>query len=222
MSFAHDEESGPGRAGRHMSVSVYANNMGAPTYDTTRRRSSIVPAAVAGARQDETIFNQKDETLRKMSVAVPNLAELSADAKNAAEHEHRMGFREGVRLYPKAIAFSFCLSLAVIMEGYDTYLLGNFYGLTTFARKYGSPAGIKDGVQQYQVSAAWQSALGNGTATAQIIGLFLNGIISERIGYRWTMIGALMFITGCIFITFFAVDIHMLLAGYILSGLPWG
>jgi SP family general alpha glucoside:H+ symporter-like MFS transporter len=157
-----------------------------------------------------------------MSVAVPNLAELSADAKAAADLEHKMGFREGCRLYPKAIMFSFCLSLAVIMEGYDTYLLGNFYGLPTFARKFGSPAGIVDGVQTYQVSATWQSALGNGTAAAQIIGLFLNGIISERIGYRWTMIGALIFITCTIFITFFAVNIHMLLAGYVLSGLPWG
>jgi len=118
--------------------------------------------------------------------------------------------------------FSFCLSLAVIMEGYDTYLLGNFFGNQSFAKKFGGPGPIKDGVQTYEVSATWQSALGNGTAAAQIIGLFLNGIISERIGYRWTMIGALLFITGTIFITFFAVNIHMLLAGYVLSGLPWG
>lgn len=222
MSYAHDEESGPGRTGRHMSVSHYASNVGAPTFDTSRRRSSIVPAGAVNAQQEEAVFNQKDETLRKMSVAVPNLAELSADAKAAADLEHRMGFREGCRLYPKAILFSFCLSLAVIMEGYDTYLLGNFFGLTTFSRKYGEPAGIKDGVQTYQVNASWQSALGNGTAAAQIIGLFLNGIISERIGYRWTMIGSLLFITGTIFITFFAVNVRMLLAGYVLSGLPWG
>ena len=224
MSFAHDEEGGPPRAGRHMSVSNYAGNQGVPTYDTTRRRSSIVPAgSFSGAPpQDGIVFNQKDETLRKMSVAVPNLAELTADAKAATEFEHKMGFREGCRLYPKAIMFSFMLSLAVIMEGYDTYLLGNFYGLPTFAKKFGSPAGIVDGVQTYQVSASWQSALGNGTAAAQIIGLFLNGIISERIGYRWTMIGALLFIMCCIFITFFAVNVKMLLAGYVLSGLPWG
>ncbi|EXJ95243.1 MFS transporter, SP family, general alpha glucoside:H+ symporter [Capronia coronata CBS 617.96] len=222
MSFAHDEEAGPGRTGRHMSVSQYANNMGAPTFDTTRRRSSVVPAAVVGAHQDEVIFNQRDDTLRKMSVAVPNLAELTADAQAAANLEHKMGFRAGCKLYPKAIMFSFCLSLAVIMEGYDTYLLGNFFGLPTFARKYGEPAGIKDGVQTYQVSASWQSALQNGTAAAQIIGLMINGIISERIGYRWTMIGALLFLTAVIFITFFAVDVQMLLAGYVLSGLPWG
>jgi SP family general alpha glucoside:H+ symporter-like MFS transporter len=133
-----------------------------------------------------------------------------------------MTFREGCRLYPKAIAFSFCLSLAVVMEGYDVYLLGNFFGNQTFAQKYGSPAGIKNGVQQYEVSATWQTALQNGTSAAQIIGLFINGIISERIGYRWTMIGSLLFICGTIFLTFFAVNIHMLLAGYILSGLPWG
>jgi len=196
--------------------------MGAPTYDTSRRRSSIVPAGVVGATQGEAVFNQKDETFRKMSVAVPNLAELSADAKAAADLETSMGFREGCKLYPKAIMFSFCLSLAVIMEGYDTYLLGNFFGNQSFAKKFGGPGPIKDNVQTYEVSPTWQTALGNGTAAAQIIGLFLNGIISERIGYRWTMIGALLFITGTIFITFFAVNVHMLLAGYVLSGLPWG
>jgi SP family general alpha glucoside:H+ symporter-like MFS transporter len=222
MSYAHDEEGGPGRTGRHMSVSHYADNMGAPAYDTTRRRSSIVPADVAGITQGEAVFNQRDDTLRKMSVAVPNLAELTADARNAAEHEHKMGFREGCRLYPKAIMFSFCLSLAVIMEGYDTYLLGNFFGNPAFNRKYGSYAGLKDGVATYQLSATWQSALTNGSAAAQIIGLFINGIVSERIGYRWTMIAALLFITACIFVTFFAVNIRMLLAGYVLSGLPWG
>lgn len=222
MSYAHDEENAAGRTGRHGSVSVYANNMGVTGFDTSRRRSSIVPAGIVGATQGEAVFNQKDETLRKMSVAVPNLAELSADAKAAADLETSMGFREGAKLYPKAIMFSFCLSLAVIMEGYDTYLLGNFFGNQSFAKKFGGPGPVKDGVQTYEVSPTWQTALGNGTAAAQIIGLFLNGIISERIGYRWTMIGSLLFITGTIFITFFAVNVRMLLAGYVLSGLPWG
>lgn len=118
MSFAHDEEKGAmGRSGRHGSVSVYANNLGSQGYDTSRRRSSIVPAGAAlGSKQDEGILNQRDDTFRKMSVAVPNLAELSADAKAASDLEHKMGFREGVRLYPKAIMFSWALSLAVIVS----------------------------------------------------------------------------------------------------------
>lgn len=221
MSYAHDEEGG--YRNRHMSVSNYEQNQSAG-YQGARRRSSIVPAGSvsAAATQKEGVLNQKDDTLRKMSVAVPNLAELTADAKTAAESERKMGFREGCRLYPLAMFFSFGMSLAVVMEGYDTWLLGNFYGMTAFARKYGEPAGIVDGVQTYQVSVTWQNAIGNGTATAQIIGLFINGIVSERIGYRKTMMGALVGITCFIFVTFFSVNVHMLLAGYILSGLPWG
>ena len=223
-NFAHDEESG--YRARHMSVSNYAQNVANPpaAYDGARRRSSIVPvgSVSAATNQGEGVFNQKDETLRKMSVAVPNLAELTSDAQAGMNFEHKMSFRDGVRLYPKAMFFSFALSLAVIMEGYDTYLLGNFYGLTEFAKRYGEPAGIVDGVQTYQVTPSWQSALGNGTAAAQIIGLFFNGIVGERIGYRKTMIGALLFIMCTIFITFFAVNVKMLLAGYVLSGLPWG
>jgi MFS transporter, SP family, general alpha glucoside:H+ symporter len=222
MSYDHAEDGMGGARGRHMSVSHYADNVGASTYDGARRKSSIVPAgSISAGMQSGNILNQKDETLRKMSVAVPNLAELTTDAKTAAESERKMGFREGVRLYPLAIFFSFGLSLAVVMEGYDTWLLGNFYGMRAFAQKYGEPAGIVDGEQTYQVTVTWQNALGNGTATAQIIGLFINGIVSERIGYRWTMIGSLFLITCFIFIQFFAVDVQMLLAGYIMSGLPW-
>lgn len=208
-----------------MSVSNYASNAGnsASAADIGRRRSSVISAAAVAATQKDGTLNQKDDTLRKMSVAVPNLAELTSDAKAAAQLEHKMGFREGFRLYPKAMLFSWGISLAVIMEGYDTFLLGNFYGLQTFNRKYGVPTGdVKDGVPQYQVQAHWQSALGPGSGAAQIIGLLLNGIVSERIGYRYTMIGSLFLITCFIFITFFAVNIQMLLAGYILSGLPWG
>jgi len=198
--------------------------MGNPiTASAGRRRSSIVPAGAVAATQKDGVLNQRDDTLRKMSVAVPNLAELTADAKAAAQLEHKLGFRKGLKLYPKAMLFSWGISLAVIMEGYDTYLLGNFFGLQTFARKYGHLTNeVKDGVPQYQVSASWQSALSSGSAAAQIIGLFINGIVSERIGYRWTMIISLTMIICFIFITFFAVNVHMLLAGYVLSGLPWG
>src|SRR5450755_3369669 len=142
---------------RHHSVSTYEQNQSAGIgYDVGggRRRSSIVPARQFSAAPDaggQNVFNQKDDTLRKMSVAVPNLAELTADAKVAAESERKMGFREGFKLYPKAVLFSFSLSLAVVMEGYDTWLLGNFFGMTAFAKKYGEPAGVVDNVPTYQV-----------------------------------------------------------------------
>ena len=124
---SHDEEGGFSRQ-RHMSVSQYADNVtggGGAQYEAAagQRRSSVAPAQFGGARasQASNVLNQKDETFRKMSVAVPNLVELTQDAKEAAEKERAMGFREGVRLYPKAMFFSFGLSLAVIMEGYGEY-----------------------------------------------------------------------------------------------------
>ncbi|KAL7953719.1 hypothetical protein V8C34DRAFT_320654 [Trichoderma compactum] len=91
------------------------------------------------------------------------------------------------------------------MEGYDTWLLSSFYGMAAFAKKYGQYTGLdKESNPSYQLSATWQNALGNGTSAAHIIGLFINGIVAERIGYRWTMIGALFAITCFIFIQFFA------------------
>ena len=210
MSFAHNEDRAEAGRQRHMSVSNYAANVPGTSgvEQGGRRRSSIVPAGSVsmGAGSKEGVLNQKDDTLRKMSVAVPNLAELTSDAKANADAEKTMGFREGARLYPKAIIFSFCLSLAVIMEGYDTFLIGNFYGMPQFDKRYGGPAGVVDGVQTYQIGAAWQSALSNGGQVGSIIGLFANGIISERIGYRKTMIGALCLIICFIFLNFFAVS----------------
>lgn len=200
---------------RHMSVSHYEKDHEAKSYDPPRRRSSIIAADQSQA------WTQNDGTLRKMSQAVPNLAELTNDARNAAELERTMPLWTAVKLYPKAIFFSLGLSLAVIMEGYDTWLLGSFWGMTAFARKYGELAGVKDGVQTYQVRADWQTALGVATPLAQMIGLAINGFASERYGYRYTMMGALIAVTCFIFVTFFAVNIKMLLGGYILCGLPW-
>lgn len=187
-----------------------ANNQGPP-----RRRSSIVAAEQSSA------WTQNDGTLRRTSQAVPNLEELTNDARNAADAERTMSLGTALKLYPKAIAFSLGLSLAVVMEGYDTWLLGSFWGMTAFARKYGEPAAIESGVQTYQVPAEWQTALGVATPLAQMVGLVINGYASERFGYRFTMIGALIAVTCFIFVTFFAVNIKMLLAGYVLCGLPW-
>ena len=155
-----------------------------------------------------------------MSVAVPNLADLSRDAKAGADSEKNMGLRESFRLYPLGVFFSFGLSLAVVMEGYDTALLASLWSNPSFAQKYGKKTKIVDGVQHYQVSADWQS-LFIICAVTNVLGLLFNGVVSEKIGYRRTMMGALALITGSLFITFFAVNIKMLLVGYVVSAFPW-
>src|SRR5690349_7247898 len=84
----------------------------------------------------DTMYTANDELYRKMSAAVPDLVALTSDAKDATEAEHVMTFTEGLRLYPKAIGWSMLLSLAIVMEGYDTILLAQFYALPEFKKHY--------------------------------------------------------------------------------------
>ncbi|KAE8153283.1 general substrate transporter [Aspergillus avenaceus] len=138
--------------------------------------------------------------------------------KTAAKQEQSMTLWQAVRLYPKAVGWSVLLSSTLIMEGYDLALLGSMYASTAFNQKFGeqAPSG------KWTVPASWQSALSNGARVGEVIGLLINGLISERLGYRWTMVSALATMIAVIFIFFFAVNIEMLLAAEILAGIPWG
>lgn len=72
------------------------------------------------------------------------------------------------------------------------------------------------------ISAPWRAGLSNGALVGEILGLFATGIFQDRFGYKKTIGGALTGMIAFIFITFFAVNIQMLLAGEILCGLCWG
>lgn len=140
------------------------------------------------------------------------------DAREASHSEKHMGLWQALKLYPKAVLWSVGISAALVMEGYDTNLLGTMFAFPAFARKFGEYT-PENG---YEVTASWQAGLNNGITCGEIIGLFIAGIVSERIGYRWTLIGAHMAVICFVFLLFFAQNIQMLLAGEILCGVPWG
>jgi SP family general alpha glucoside:H+ symporter-like MFS transporter len=52
--------------------------------------------------------------------------DMFANASSATDKEHNMTLKEGLRLYPKAIAWSALISTLCAMEGYDVSLIGNF------------------------------------------------------------------------------------------------
>lgn len=104
------------------------------------------------------------------------------------------------------------------MEGYNTSLLGSFYGYPVFNQRFGVQ--LSDG--SYQVTSQWQSGLQNGAQVGEILGLMVAGLLADRFGYKKTMLGALFMITGAIFLLFFAQNISMFMAGKILCGIPWG
>ena len=159
-----------------------------------------------------------DEGPRRMSLNFTNLVHPTIDAKTATAAEHAMSVREALRLYSKAVFFSMLLSLALVMEGFDTTLLGAFFGLPQFQRRFGHR--LEDGT--YQLTAAWMAGLQNGATVGEIIGLVGSGLVYERYGYRKTMLGALIMIIVCIFALFFAQDLRTLLVGEILCGISWG
>ena len=164
------------------------------------------------------LTKSNDDLFSGLNAAIPNLRRLSADAKKASKAEHKMTFMQGVRLYPRAIGWSFLLSMTIVMEGYDTTLINSFLAFPVFRKAYGTyvPG------HGYQISPAWQGGLTNGATVGEIIGLFFNGILTDRFGYQKTMMFALVWLGVFVFLAFFGFNIQMLLAADILCGLSWG
>lgn len=104
------------------------------------------------------------------------------------------------------------------MEGYDVCLLGNFYAFPQFNKKYGKmlPSG------EYQVPAPWQAGLSNGANVGEIIGLFINGFVSERFGYRYTVMTCLVLIIAITAVFFTAQNVETLMVAECIAGIPWG
>ncbi len=170
------------------------------------------------ATQEPDSVHQDQETIRCMSLHATDVENLVREAAAATDAEHKMGLWAALKLYPKAVGWSVLLSTAIVMEGFDVVLLSQFFAYTPFKERYGDlqPNGT------YELTAAWQTGLSNGALVGEILGLFLNGIIAERIGYRKTMIGSLSLVVCFIFILFFSQSLPQLLVGEILCGIPWG
>lgn len=109
------------------------------------------------------------------------------------------------------------------MEGYDTAVLNNIIGLQSFREHFGYDTGKLDNPEQrYQLSAAWQTAVGQAPSIGCFVGIFIASWAQDRWGYKRTIQVALICLTGFIFINFFAVNVQMLFVGELLCGLPWG
>ncbi|KAI1404253.1 putative MFS alpha-glucoside transporter [Hypoxylon fuscum] len=150
------------------------------------------------------------------------MRDVIRNARLATEKEHNMTLLQGLKLYPKAIAWSVLISTCIAMEGYDISLVNNFYAFPQFNQKYGVPITAADGSVSYQVPAAWQAGLSNGAVVGEIIGLMINGWVSERFGYRFTVISCLVLVAAFTTIFFTAQTVVHLQVAEILCGIPWG
>ena len=145
--------------------------------------------------------------------ATPNSGLLS-DAEEATRKEHELGLWSGIKLYPKAIAWSMIMSTALVMDGYDFKLVGSLFAQPAFAKAYGKAQA--NGT--YQIPASWQTGLNNGSSVGQLLGLLTAGAVVDRVGFRKTMLGALCVVPCLIFIQFFARNLSQLEVGQVLLG----
>lgn len=72
------------------------------------------------------IDDEKDQHEQDQITRLKARDRLLQGAKAATENEQNMTLMQGIRLYPKAIAFSVLISTCIVMEGYDICLINNF------------------------------------------------------------------------------------------------
>jgi SP family general alpha glucoside:H+ symporter-like MFS transporter len=154
----------------------------------------------------------KDDDAEQMALVV--------DAKHATDHEHSMTAWEGVKRYRKACFWSLVFSLCIVMDGYDTAFTATLYAEPAFQKQFGQR--YAGGGGAYQIAAGWQTAFGVSGTLSNIVGVFLDGYLSERLGRKLVTLGSLVVLSATIFCQFFAQSLPVLLVGRMLAGVPIG
>ncbi|KAK7429840.1 hypothetical protein QQZ08_003685 [Neonectria magnoliae] len=147
------------------------------------------------------------------------MADYKADAVEAENAEHNMGVLEAVRAYPMASFWAFIMSCTIIMESYDVFLIGNFIALPAFAQEYGVYHAASD---KFVIETKWQSALQVSGQLGALIGVFVAGPLTSRIGYRYATLTGLMLLNAFIFTFYFANSLPVIFVAQLLEGVPWG
>ncbi|KAI9157979.1 Maltose permease [Paramyrothecium foliicola] len=144
---------------------------------------------------------------------------IRADASWATEDEHATNFLQAAKRYRKAVWWSAVISLCIIMDGYDTALMGSLFGFPAFQKKYGHEIGDTG---KYNLAAPWQMALGMASPLGNVIGITLNGFLTDHFGHKIVLQIGLLSLSCLIFIQFSAPNVQTLLVGQLLCGIPWG
>lgn len=141
--------------------------------------------------------------------------EHSRDAARAAnDEEHDTTTLQALKANWRAVCWSLLVSMSIIMEGYDTSLIFNFFGYPAYRQQFGEPVNGDD----WQVPGAWQSALGSGSTAGCIIGAFLNGFMIKKWGFRWTFLVGLLLMIAFVFLSFFGNTVELQTVGQTLCG----
>jgi SP family general alpha glucoside:H+ symporter-like MFS transporter len=137
------------------------------------------------------------------------------DARAANAHEHSLTVRSALKAYPWAVAWSLVVSMSIIMEGYDTILIGSLYAYPSYARRFGA---LDASTGTYQIPSRWQSAMGSGPQAGAIIGALANGYLIRRWGYKPAFTVGVVFMAAFVFVSFFGMSVELQTVGQVLCG----
>lgn len=127
-------------------------------------------------------------------------SDLMNEAFHGENTEHEQGAWESAKNHPMACVWAFIFCFTIVMESFDMFLNTNFVALTAFQERYGVPNPDGNG---FTIETKWQSALFQSGQCGAFLGVFMAGPITNRIGYRWCTILALIAMNATIFISFF-------------------
>lgn len=96
--------------------------------------------------------------------------------------------------------------------------MGNFLALPAFTQDFG----VQTSPTEWVVETKWQSALQVSGQLGALIGVFLAGPLTSKIGYRWANITGLMLLNCFIFSFYFAQSLPVMFVAQLLEGIPWG
>ncbi|KAM6515594.1 hypothetical protein FSOLCH5_009819 [Fusarium solani] len=177
-------------------------------------------------KHDSPSVNQVEleTTLTEVAkVATIHNTKLQKAALEGTADEHELSIRDAIRAYPQAIMWALVSSTCVIMEGYDTNLLSNFFAYPSFLIRYGRYVGVTPETPTgYQLTPAWQAGLSQGGGVGSAFGCLMCGYFVSKYGSRRVQLAALAALTAFIFVVFFAPNLPTLVVGEILCGIPWG
>jgi SP family general alpha glucoside:H+ symporter-like MFS transporter len=101
--------------------------------------------------------NEHVESAGGATVIAQDHGQYIHDASDAITGQKEMSIMHALKTYKKGVIFSIIFSSAIIMEGYDTLLLGQFFANQAFAKRFGIFNPTED---RWEIPAKWQSGLG--------------------------------------------------------------
>lgn len=146
-----------------------------------------------------------DVSHQETSLGRQKTDDLAQAVYDSTDNEHEMTVLEAIKLYKPGLIWTLVMSTTIIMEGYDTNLLSNFFAYPSFLIRYGNWVGVTPQTPTgYQLTAAWQAGLSQGGAAGSIIGCLISGWLVTKYGTKKVVLGALVALSLAIFIVFFA------------------